>query len=306
MQTEKNSTNFWKEYRAYRAKRKQQEKAEKKLRKEEKNTLSREERAANQKQRAEQRKKETVVKWEVLSWVLTLAAAVAVALVLRTFIAEPVMVEGKSMSNTLLDREIVLESKLAYLFGSPQRNDVVICHYPERGGTLFVKRLVALPGDAVEVRALTEEEWNENQEILEKELQEWATYIRSIDVSHADAERKQDVEVMLMQANQIEQMVIGHSYNSSHAKLRFVFVKAKDAAADAAPQRVPIPAYMGRWPSSDFELRVLEDNQYFVIGDNRGNSHDSRSGDVGPLDRSYILGKVKWVIWPQPAWRSVE
>ena len=206
-----------------------------------------------------------------------------------------------------MDAEEVLESKLAYLVGQPQRNDVVICHYPERGNTLFVKRLVALPGDAVEVRALTEQEWNDHQEELEAELQAWVDFIRTIDVSAADSERRQDVEIMLMQANLIEQMIIGHSYSSNHAKLKFVFVKAKDdLSADAVPQRVPIPEYMGRWPSSDYELQVLEDNQYFVIGDNRGNSHDSRSGDVGPLDRSYILGKVKWVVWPYTDWRTVE
>ena len=252
MQTEKNSTNFWKEYRAYRAQRKQAEKEEKKLRREERKNLPADQRAANRKARAQVRKEQTVWKWEALSWVITLAGAVAVALLLRTFVAEPVRVDGDSMSNTLLDHEIVLESKLDYLFGDLQRNDVVICHYPGRGGTLFVKRLVALPGDTVEIRRLTSAEWT--------------------------------------------QISADGNPDGLSPLCFYLYVNG---------QRVPNPEAMGSEPSA-YPLRTLGENEYLVIGDNRGNSHDSRANDVGPLERSYILGKVRQVIWPLSSWRSVE
>lgn len=111
------------------------------------------------------KKKEKVKKTpmqELLDWVVTLAAAVVIAMVVRTFLFEPVRVDGRSMSDTLMDGEIMYVDKTAYsalnlfgktylLGGEPERFDVVICHYPERGNTNFVKRVVGLPGDTVAV-----------------------------------------------------------------------------------------------------------------------------------------------------------
>ena len=99
---------------------------------------------------------------EVLEWVVTIVAAVAIAFVVRTFLFEPVRVDGSSMYGTLVDGEIMcdtlqdgeimLVTKPEYLLGDPQRFDVVICHYPNRGNTNFVKRVVGLPGDTVAVK----------------------------------------------------------------------------------------------------------------------------------------------------------
>ena len=100
---------------------------------------------------------------EILEWVVTIVAAVAIALVIRTFIFEPVRVDGQSMDDTLADGEIMIVSKLGYssfdfiggrvsAFGNPKRFDVVICRYPGRGYTNFVKRVVGLPGDTVSVQ----------------------------------------------------------------------------------------------------------------------------------------------------------
>lgn len=88
---------------------------------------------------------------EVLEWIVTIIAAVAIAFVVRTFLFEPVRVDGNSMNYTLANGEIMLVTKPEYLLGEPQRFDVVICHYPGRGNTNFVKRIVGLPGDKVAV-----------------------------------------------------------------------------------------------------------------------------------------------------------
>lgn len=101
------------------------------------------------------KKKEKVKKTpkqELIEWIVTIAAALAIAFVIRTFLFEPVRVEGGSMSNTLLDGEIMFVTKPEYLSGDPERFDVVICHYPDRGNTNFVKRVVGLPGDTVEIK----------------------------------------------------------------------------------------------------------------------------------------------------------
>ena len=103
---------------------------------------------AEQPANKKEEKKKTVGQ-EILSWILTFAVAIALALVIRTFIFEPVRVDGHSMDYTLADNEYMIVTKYDYLLGEPERFDVIICHYPERGRTNFVKRLVGLPGDTV-------------------------------------------------------------------------------------------------------------------------------------------------------------
>lgn len=89
---------------------------------------------------------------EILEWIVTLAAAVAIAAVVRTYIFEPVKVDGNSMNDTLVNGEVMFVTKYDYLKDGPDRFDVVICHYPDRGNTNFVKRVVGLPGDIVAVQ----------------------------------------------------------------------------------------------------------------------------------------------------------
>ena len=87
----------------------------------------------------------------IAEWILTIAAALAIAFVIRTFIFEPVRVDGESMLETLQNNEVMFVTKFDYLVGKPQRFDVVICHYPNRGSTNFVKRVIGLPGDTVSI-----------------------------------------------------------------------------------------------------------------------------------------------------------
>ncbi len=195
------------------------------------------------KKKGKEKPKKTVGQ-EIMSWVWTILAALAIVLVIRTFVFEPIRVDGASMTNTLADKEVVFVSKLDYLFGDLQRNDVVICRYPGRitssvslgaalsinNYTLFVKRLVALPGDTVEIK-------------------EHKLYVNG------------------------------------------------DLVED--------PEFMASKPS-DYALRTLGKDEYFVMGDNRYTSHDSRSSDVGPLSRDMIMGKVKFVLWPLNAIRGIE
>lgn len=97
---------------------------------------------------------------EILEWIVTLAVGVAIACLIRGFVFEPVCVDGHSMDYTLADGEIMLVTKYDYLLGEPQRFDVIICNYPDRTqksflgieeNLNFVKRIVGLPGDVVEV-----------------------------------------------------------------------------------------------------------------------------------------------------------
>ena len=168
---------------------------------------------------------------EILSWVLTLGSAVVIALLIRTFLFIPVMVKGESLQNTLMNKEIVLATKPEYLRGNFNRGDIVICNYPDRGSTLFVKRLVGLPGDTLEIR-------------------EGVLYVNgeAVDESGIDM------------------------YSQSTASMS------------------PL---------------TLGEDQFFVMGDNRGNSNDSRR--VGPITRKMVVAHVQRVVWPlSKFWQKVE
>ena len=98
-----------------------------------------------------EKKKKTLGR-EILEWVLTIAVAIALALVIRTFVFEPVRVDGSSMINTLHHNEFMVVTKYDYLFDDPERFDVVVCYYPGGDHTYRVKRVVGIPGDTVAMR----------------------------------------------------------------------------------------------------------------------------------------------------------
>lgn len=196
---------------------------------------------------AKDAKKKKTIKEEILSWVYALVAALAIVLVLRTFFFEPIRVDGESMRNTLQDGDVVLVTKPEYWTGNYQRGDIIICRYPNRskessvnlGGsfeltftnhTLFVKRLVGLPGDKVEFRS-------------------GVLYIN-------------------------------------------------DEMVDESAIDVYIPS------SRSYGPRTLGADEYFVVGDNRGNSNDSRA--VGPISEDMIVGHVSLVLWPLSNFGTVK
>lgn len=90
-------------------------------------------------------------KKEVLSWLLTIAIAVAVALIIRFFILEFVPVDGPSMRDTLYTGDLMVVTKLDYVFGEPQRGDIVVTRFEGKQG-FYVKRLIGLPGETIEIR----------------------------------------------------------------------------------------------------------------------------------------------------------
>ena len=82
-----------------------------------------------------------------------LAIAVVVCVLLITYVVQAFKVQGTSMSPELKDGERILVNKFLYYFGEIERGDVVVFWYPEDPQLSFIKRVVALPGETVEIRS---------------------------------------------------------------------------------------------------------------------------------------------------------
>ncbi len=78
--------------------------------------------------------------------------ALVLSLIIRSFVAERFIVEGHSMQPTLHDKEMVLVLKVAYKVSPVRRGDVVVFKYPFDTSKDYIKRVVALGGDTVQMR----------------------------------------------------------------------------------------------------------------------------------------------------------
>ena len=85
-----------------------------------------------------------------VEFLLYIVVVVLVALTIRSFIAEPIRVDGDSMVPTLIHNEDMFVEKMSYWFSDPLRGDIVICFYPGYTESC-VKRVIGLPGETVSV-----------------------------------------------------------------------------------------------------------------------------------------------------------
>ena len=163
---------------------------------------------------------------EVLSTSLYILIVLVLTLLLVKFVGQRTVVNGSSMETTLTDRDNLIVDKLSYRFGDPQRFDVVVFPYQNKKNIHFIKRIIGLPGETIQID-------NNGNIYINGELLE----------EHYGFE-----------------------------KMEYPGVAA-----------IPI---------------TLGENEYFVLGDNRNDSRDSRFEDVGPIPRSMLIGKA-WVrFWP--------
>lgn len=85
------------------------------------------------------------------SFFFYLAVALAIALVVRFFIAAPYIVSGSSMEPNFDNWNYLIVDRLTYHFEAPQRGDVVVLNLPEDTGRALIKRIIGLPGDTIQL-----------------------------------------------------------------------------------------------------------------------------------------------------------
>jgi signal peptidase I len=162
--------------------------------------------------------------FNALSWIRDLAFSVLIAVILIVFIYQPVKVEGTSMMPALTDQERIFINKFNYHFGigNIERGDMVVFWFPGDLTKSYIKRVIGLPGDVVEI---------------------------------------------------------------DHGQ---VIVNGKTLVENYVPEEYR--------DHSSYAARTVPPDSYFVLGDHRSSSNDSRNW--GYVDRKNIYGKAVFVYWP--------
>jgi signal peptidase I len=169
---------------------------------------------------------------EVKSITRDVIFAAVMAILIVVFVVQPVKVEGTSMQPRLENEERIFVNKFKYNFDPIQRGDIVVFWYPEDPSKSFIKRVIGLPGESIDMDPL----------------------------GHVT----------------INGMPIDESY--------------------LAPERNQAARH--RWNQVRAEWKYVKPHYYFVMGDNRDASNDSRSWGLVP--EKYIYGKAMFRYWPLP------
>jgi len=160
----------------------------------------------------------------LLTWLRDLTLSVLIAIVVILFLYQPVKVEGNSMEPGLEDQERIFINKFIYRFGfgSVDRGDLVVFWFAGDPTKSYIKRVIAVPGDTVEIRE----------------------------------------GMVVVNGQELEESYVPDAFRDRRS-------------------RPPL---------------TLQQDQYYVLGDHRSSSNDSRAW--GPVERDMIYGKAVFVYWP--------
>lgn len=147
---------------------------------------------------------------------------------IRSFIMQPFFVDGKSMEPNFYDGDYLIVDEVSYKFWEPKRGDVIIFHYPYDTREFYIKRIIGLPGEKIEIK--------DNKIII---------------------------------------------YNNENKD--GMFINENVYIPDSA-------IILGNY------TRELKNDEYYVLGDNRAASSDSRFWGV--LEKRFIVGKAWIRAWP--------
>jgi signal peptidase I len=92
------------------------------------------------------------IAFELKSWFRDIMFAFAIAIFIVIFVVQPVKVEGTSMQPQLVDQERIFVNRFIYRFQDISRGDIVVFWYPKDNRKSFIKRVLGVPGDEVEIR----------------------------------------------------------------------------------------------------------------------------------------------------------
>ena len=162
---------------------------------------------------------------ELAGWLLYIVLIIAFTWFVVTFVGQRTEVSGSSMETTLSDKDQLIVDKMTYRFRDPKRYDIVVFPYQYQDNTYYIKRIIGLPGETVQILSgMVYIDWMRLDEHYGNEIME----------------------------------------NPGIAE----------------------------------EPLTLGEDEYFVLGDNRNNSSDSRASDAGLIHRKDLIGRAWIRVWP--------
>ncbi|MCG3176095.1 MAG: Signal peptidase IB [Candidatus Omnitrophica bacterium] len=93
-----------------------------------------------------------LLKREAIEWAQSIAVALVLTLIIRTFVVQAFKIPSGSMRPTLIEGDKLFVNKFIYRFEQPKRGDIIVFKYPADRKKDFIKRLVAVGGETVEIR----------------------------------------------------------------------------------------------------------------------------------------------------------
>lgn len=162
---------------------------------------------------------------ELAGWLLYIVLIIALTWIVVTFVGQRTEASGSSMETTLSDKDQLIVDKMTYRFRDPKRYDIVVFPYQYQDNTYYIKRIIGLPGETVQI---------------------------------------------LSGMVYIDGMRLDEHYGNE--------IMENPGIAE--------------------EPLTLGEDEYFVLGDNRNNSSDSRASDVGLIHRKDLIGRAWIRVWP--------
>jgi len=188
---------------------------------------------SDDKENLDNENKKNSLGYEIYTWVRDFSIIILVILLFTNFVAERTKVIGDSMEPSIHDGDRIFIDKLSYRFTEPERFDVVVFPYDKNPDLNYIKRIIGLPGEEVDIKG---GKIYINGEVLDEHF------------------GKETIKV---------------------------------------------------YGNQDFPI-VIPEGEYFVLGDNRNESLDSRYKDVGTIPKEELLGKAGLRIWPLSDFGTIE
>jgi len=88
----------------------------------------------------------------VFEFIKTTLSIIILAAIIRLFIIQPFIVDGQSMLPNFHDKDYLITEKVSYRFSEPQRGDIIIFNPPDAPNINYIKRIIGLPGETVEIK----------------------------------------------------------------------------------------------------------------------------------------------------------
>ncbi len=205
-----------------------------------------------------------------------IALALGIALLIKAFLVQAFYIPSASMEPTLQQGDRVLVNKLSYRFGEPKRGDVIVFHDP------YPDPCETVEGDATPTGC--------EQGVARKAL-DWFAEVFGLPT----ADTRDFIKRIVALPGETIQIENGQIYVCGEPDCQPLGLdrKPKDG------RRIDFPSTAEEGPREDKDnvpAFQLPDDQYYVMGDNRANSSDSRN--FRGIDRDKIIGKAFVIVWP--------